>query len=144
MNWKIVFTIFIFQLLILGCLKEKKYEFSGIKSIQNNNSICLQNANLEGCLKNFPEIKGPFQNEEKTKATLILSNYFCLSRQKDLGTDLKNIVINRFIEEDIDLELINSYEVIKKADKISYLLDNSCNVEMFKNNNLFNKIKSSI
>ena len=82
--------------------------------------------------------------EEKTKAIMIISRYFCLSNQKKLNDEPKQKVIDWFIQENIDLELINSYSVIKKANQISNLMVKSCDIENFDDEMLLKIIKSEI
>ena len=131
-------------MLILGCLKEKNPEFSSINFIKKNNSQCNGRFNNAKCLENFPQITGPYPFEEKAKAILIISKYFCLSNQKKLNSDPKQLVKDKFIEENIDLELINSYNVIKISNQISNLITNSCDIKTFDDERLLNIIKSEI
>lgn len=141
---KIISVLIVVQLLILGCFKEKNHQYSSKIIIQKDNSQCNERFNKEKCLENFPQIKGPYTYEEKTKAILIMSKYFCLSNQKKLNYEPKQMVIEKFIEENIDLELINSYNVIKKAYKISNLIINSCDIENFDDERLLKIIQSEI
>ena len=143
-KFKIILILIIFQLLTLGCLKEKNNEYSSVNFVQTNSSKCNEKYNNDQCLENFPTIKGPFTVEEKTKAIMIISRYFCLSNQKKLNDEPKQKVIDRFIQENIDLELINSYSVIKKANQISNLMVKSCDIENFDDEMLLKIIKSEI
>ena len=131
-------------MLILGCFKEKNPQFSSVNFIQKKNSQCNRRFNKDKCLENFPQIKGPYPIEEKARAILIISKYFCLSDKKNLNSDPKQLVKDKFMEENIDLELINSYDVIKISSQISNLISNSCDIKTFDDERLLNIIKSEI
>ena len=141
---KIISILIVFQLLISGCLKEKNPQYSNINFIKKNNSKCNIKFDKDECLESFPQIKGPYSIEEKTKAILIMSKYFCLSTKDNFNFEPKQLVMDKFIEENIDLELINSYEVIKKANQISNLMINSCEIDLNNNEKLLKIIKNKI
>ena len=67
-----------------------------------------------------------------------------LIKSKKLHDEPKQKVIDRFIQENIDLELINSYSVIKKANQISNLMVKSCDIKNFDDEMLLKIIKSEI
>ena len=139
----IVLFLIIVQLLISGCIKEKNNESLKVNLIQIN-SNCDETKVNEKCLEKFPQIKGPYTFEEKTKAIFIIGKYFCLAKKNNFNVELKELVIKEFIEEGVDLELINSYEVIKTANKFSELINNSCSGELYDNENLLKIIKGEI
>ena len=121
--------------MLSGCIKdqsipsEKKFE-----SYKENKLICVNNN--EECFKKFPEIKGPFSFEEKSKASLVMGKYFCLSKKIDFEQNLKKIVTDEFIKKNINLNLINSYEVTKTANSISNLIFDSCDITEIQNEDL--------
>ena len=106
-------------MLILGCLKEKNPEFSSINFIKKNNSQCNEGFNNAKCLENFPQITGPYPFEETARAILIISKYFCLSNQKKLNSDPKQLVKDKFIEENIDLSHLEVKNIVKDLDSHS-------------------------
>tara|TARA_S200000501_G_C20802684_1_gene734790 strand:- start:248 stop:718 length:471 start_codon:yes stop_codon:yes gene_type:complete len=131
----LIVFLFLFSLLLSGCIKaESIYSDKKFGFFEENISTCQINS--KECFKNFPEIKGPFSFEEKSKASLIMGKYFCLSKKRNFEQNLKKIVTDEFIENNININLINSYEVTKTANRISNLIVDSCDITEIKNENL--------
>ncbi len=128
-------VILLFTLVNLGCYKKEnnldsfsssKMEFMSYKNCPNNN---------EGCLENFPEVISPFVFEDKSKTALIIGKYFCLSKNYKLK-NIKEMAKEELTKQNIDLGILNSYEVLLAANKIANLLDKNCSLNIIDNEDI--------
>ena len=126
MKANIPILLILFSILLSSCVEDQNKFNKEFELLQKNNFFCDKENNLKGCIEKFPEIKGPFSSEDMKKASIIIGKYFCLSREKTIDSNLKELVLGELIKEDVDTNLVNSYKVIKTAYKISNLMDKSC------------------
>jgi len=119
------FRVFIF---ITICLLLTNSLFN--KNITNaENNIASEDRELN--LKKFPTFYGPFSFEEKGKAALIVSKFYCKNKKSfSVKDDIKEELIQKeFLKNNLSINLKNSVEVLRAANKVSELLDEGCNFD---------------
>ena len=137
-NYFPVLLLLSFILTNLGCFKKDK-EFV-ISSISQGD-ISFQNCQKDNkkdnkkCLENFPNVLEPFLVKEKSKTALIIGKYLCLSKNKK-SKNIKFLVKKELMKENIDVGILNSYEVLLAAKKISNLLDKKCKLPLMNRKNI--------
>ena len=96
------------------------------------NNISGENRELNH--KKFPTFHGPFSFQEKGEAALTISKFYCQNKKSlDLKDDFKEELIQKeLLKNNLSINLKNSVEVLRAANKVSELLDKDCNFDFKK------------